>query len=98
MNLGEYFDVFPSQHCNKIGGLKLVTVAIALTLFNLIENVRAVSGPVAQLGERYTGSVEVVGSIPIGSTIESSGKHCFSWGFFSWSALLSKSRYSPELS
>ena len=27
-----------------------------------------VKGPVAQLGERYTGSVEVVGSIPIGST------------------------------
>ena len=26
-------------------------------------------GPLAQLGERYTGSVEVVGSIPIGSTI-----------------------------
>jgi hypothetical protein len=25
-------------------------------------------GAVAQLGERYTGSVEVVGSIPIGST------------------------------
>ncbi len=29
-------------------------------------------GPLAQLGERYTGSVEVVGSIPIGSTIHNS--------------------------
>ncbi len=29
-----------------------------------------VNGPLAQLGERYTGSVEVVGSIPIGSTIK----------------------------
>ena len=29
------------------------------------------NGPVAQLGERYTGSVEVVGSIPIGSTSKS---------------------------
>ena len=27
------------------------------------------NGPVAQLGERHTGSVEVVGSIPIGSTL-----------------------------
>jgi hypothetical protein len=31
--------------------------------------VRTQSGAVAQLGERYNGIVEVIGSIPFGSTI-----------------------------
>ena len=34
------------------------------------------SGAIAQLGERYTGSVEVGGSIPPSSTIGSQGSLC----------------------
>ena len=36
--------------------------------FKCVIRQKTTSGPVAQLGERYTGSVEVDGSIPFGST------------------------------
>ncbi len=37
---------------------------------NLIDLTNNQSGPIAQLGERNAGSVEVIGSIPFGSTIK----------------------------
>gem|GEM_PF-2025816 len=45
-------------------------VNIILTLDPLVVRISKIRGAVAQLGERMTGSHEVVGSIPISSTKE----------------------------
>ena len=50
--------------------------------FKCVIRQKTTSGPVAQLGERYTGSVEVDGSIPFGSTSISLAKRVFLRGFF----------------
>ena len=47
-----------------------------------------VKGPVAQLGERYTGRVEVDGSIPFGSTKQCSGKTWFFLEHFLWTGVV----------
>ena len=46
-----------------------ITVHLYKVLKSLQNNAKKNYGAIAQLGERYNGIVEVVGSIPIGSTI-----------------------------
>ena len=55
-----------------------------LTVIIRLIKVRALSGAIAQLGERNTGSVEVGGSIPPGSTR------------FTWKILVSPSSSRPR--
>ena len=48
--------------------IKKLKIGSLVSTRNYAEDVEALSGPIAQLGERLNGIQQVAGSIPVGST------------------------------
>lgn len=57
------------QVCIFVWPHKQIIFLAKISWFSYFLGTSSLNGAVAQLGERYNGIVEVVGSIPIGSTI-----------------------------
>ena len=49
--------------------IKKLKIGSLVSIRNYAEDVEALSGPIAQLGERLNGIQQVAGSIPVGSSL-----------------------------